>query len=351
MQRRHDSNPAPIVRHGITLLELVIVCAIVAILLSLIAPAVLQAREGARRIQCKNNLKQIGIAVNNYLEQFQMLPQSFGCVAQGRSYEPASWSVHSRLLPYLDETSSYDQLRLEFDWTDPENQSTGIPQQHFKFFSCPSDPNGSTVHFASTVEGYVYPTNYAFNFGKWMVYNPISQCGGDGCFMRNGHVRAAHISDGLSNTLCAAEVKAYQPCILNTRDPGPIPPHSVATPAQYAPGSDLQLGPQLDNNEGHSEWCDGLVHQTGFTTAFTPNQFVPYQHTDGRTYDIDWSTRSEGASTNQVSYAAVTARSYHTGIVHVLLMDGSVRNISQNIAAHAWHALGTRSCGELTGEF
>jgi type II secretory pathway pseudopilin PulG len=336
-----------------TLLELVVVCAIISVLLALIIPAVLQVREGARRIQCRNNLKQVGVAVHAYLDTFQVLPQSIGCADRPRSYSPESWSVHSHLLPYLDQTTAYRKLDFGKDWTDPGNQATGVPQQQIAVYSCPSDPNGSAVHFAGSEEGYVFPANYAFNFGHWMVFNPAGHCEGDGCFTRNGRIGAAQISDGLSNTLCAAEVKTYQPCIVNTRDPGPMPPHSTATatPAQYARGAELMLGPQRDDNDGHSEWCDGMVHQTGFTTAFTPNQFIPYTHTDGRTYDIDWSSQTEGTSDTRATYAAITARSYHAGIVHVLMMDGSVRHISQNIAAHTWRALSSRSCGEVIGEF
>lgn len=351
MRWQHNSKQSPIRRRGMTVLELLVVCAIVFVLLALLAPAVLQVRESARRVQCRNNLKQVGLAVHAYLESFQVLPQSIGCADRPRAYTPESWSVHSHLLPYLDDSTSYSQLNFSKDWTDPDNQATGIPQQQFAVFSCPSDPNGSTVHFAGPDEGYVYPVNYAFNFGHWMVFNPAGHCGGDGCFTRNGHIGSGQIADGLSNTLCAAEVKAYQPCIVNTSDPGPISPRSTSTPAQYASGAELLLGSQRDDNDGHSEWCDGMVHQTGFTTAFTPNQLVPYTHTDGRTYDIDWSSQTEGTSASRVTYAAITSRSYHAGIVHVLMMDGSVRNISQNISAHTWRALGTRACGEVIGEF
>lgn len=351
MQRQPDSRRSPVRRQGLTLLELVVVCAIVTVLLALMAPAVLQVRESARRIHCRNNLKQVGLAVHAYLESYQVLPQSIGCADRPRAYTPESWSIHSRLLPYLDQTTSYNQLNLSKDWTAPENQATGVPQQQVAVFTCPSDPNGSTVHFAGLDEGYAYPVNYGFNFGHWMVFNPAGHCEGDGCFSRNGHIGPAQISDGLSNTLCAAEVKAYQPCIANTQDPGPIPPRSPAMPAQFAPGAELLLGPQRDDNDGHSEWCDGMVYQTGFTTAFTPNQLTPYTHTDGRTYDIDWSSQAEGTSDSKVTYAAITSRSYHAGIVHVLMMDGSVRQISQNISAHTWRALGSRACGEVVGEF
>ena len=106
------------------------------------------------------------------------------------------------------------------------------------------------------------------------------------------------------------------------------------------------MGPSLDDNEGHTEWCEGLVHETGFTTVFTPNQNVPFCQTGLGKYDIDWSTRYEGSSATQATYAAVTARSNHRGAVNVLMMDGSVHTENNNIVLSVWRALGTRNGGE-----
>lgn len=334
-------------RRGFTLLELLVVLAVIGVLTALLAPAVMQAREAARRIQCQNNLKQLGLAVHNYVEVHQLLPQSLVDSQLLTDGHGDSWSVHGRLLPFLEQGPAVENVRFEVDWTAPENQVTGIPQRHFSVFTCPSDPKGATIHFAGPMEGYIYPLNYGFNAGQWLVYSPTGHTCGEGCFSRNSQMRLAQIADGLSNTLCAAEVKSYQPCILNTVDPGWRVPQSPATPGHYANGADLKLGTNRDTNEGHSEWCDGQVHQTGFTTTFTPNQIVPYTHTDGRVYDIDWSTRVEGTSLTQPTYAAITARSYHPGLVHTLIFDGSVRAVSSSVGRHVWHALGTPASGDF----
>jgi hypothetical protein len=140
----------------------------------------------------------------------------------------------------------------------------------------------------------------------------------------------------------AAEVKAFTSYMRNTADPGPTPPSSPEFVAGFT--GQLKLGPDINDNTGHTEWCDGRVHHSGITTVFTPNTVVPYQHA-GQTYDIDFNSQQEGRSTTQPTYAAITSRSYHEGVVHAGLMDGSVRSVSENIDAALWRALGTRAGG------
>lgn len=333
-------------RGGFTLIELLIVVAIISVLLSLFLPAVQQVREAARCTQCRNQLRQLGLAVHNYADVHRMLPPSICYSPNDSKPMRGAWSIHGRLLPFLDQAQAYQRLRLDVEWNDPINQATGIPQTRIPGMSCPSDPAGCDVHYAGAGEGYVYPVNYGFNFGTWQVFDPATNRGGDGCFHPNSKLGFESISDGLSHTLCAAEVKSYQSCILNTRDPGPMPPSSPTVPAHYASGAQLLLGPLQDQNEGHVEWCEGPVHETGFTTVYPPNQYVPYCHNFGRRYDIDWSSRYEGTTATQITYAAITARSYHRGMVHVLMMDGSVRAEANSIGISIWRALGTRAGGD-----
>jgi hypothetical protein len=122
----------------------------------------------------------------------------------------------------------------------------------------------------------------------------------------------------------------------------------------FASGAQFKLGPNTNDNTGHTEWCDGRVHHEGITTVFRPNTFVSYTHTDGRTYDIDYNSRQEGSHLTQQTYAAVTSRSYHPGIVQSVLLDGSVRSVNEKIDVNIWRALGTRArvAGEpVTVEF
>jgi hypothetical protein len=101
---------------------------------------------------------------------------------------------------------------------------------------------------------------------------------------------------------------------------------------------------------GHTEWVCGRAIHNGFTTVFGSNTVVPYS-TGGVNYDIDVCSSREGASATIVTYGIITARSYHTGIVNTLLMDGSCRSISNNIDLNTWRNLGARSDGSVVGEF
>lgn len=330
---------------GFTIVELLVVISIVAILMALFLPAVQQAREAARRVQCRNNLKQIGLALHNYSATHGPFPPSACLSPMG------TWSIPARLLPYVDQAHAYAEIRIDLDWSDPLNQATAVSQLQVPVYFCPSDPNGQTLYDAGQDEGIVHPINYGFNFGTWFVFDPMTGRGGDGCFHPNSSIGPDQITDGLSNTLAAADVKSFQPHFRNSSDPGPTPPTTPSALSNRAGAAEFELGPQLNDNGGHSEWCDGTAHETGLTTVFTPNTIVSYLHSDGRTYDIDYNSREEGTSPTLSTYAAVTARSYHPTSIHALLMDGSVRTVSNSVSLSVWRALGTRARGEVTGDF
>ncbi|MCA9036563.1 MAG: DUF1559 domain-containing protein [Planctomycetaceae bacterium] len=332
-------------RKAFTLIELLVVIGIIAVLIALLLPAVQSAREAARRIQCRNHLRQIGLALHNYSDVHDKLPPSFVFSLKG------SWSVHGRLLPYLEQGNAYSQVRLDVEWHEPENLATGIQQLYIETYHCPSDPNAGTLYDAGPGEGFVQPVNYGFNFGTWLVYDPRTNTGSDGVFFPNSSLSIDSCRDGLSQTLAASEVKSFQSYFRDTADPGPAVPPNDNYISQFAGGAQFGLGPHTNDNTGHNEWCEGTVHDSGFTTVFPPNASVQYVHSDNRPYDIDFSSRYEGTSLHQPTYAAVTSRSYHTGLVHAALMDGSVRSISSNIALEIWRGLGTRSSGEVIGEY
>lgn len=316
-----------------------------ATLMALILPAIAHAREAARRFHCRHNLRQLGLAIQNYAELYDSLPPSLCLNPKSRNVRLGQWSIHARLMPFIDQSNAFGQIRMEYDWNDPINQQTGVPQLRIPSLACPTDYYGTLVHYAGPSEGYIQPTNYAFNFGTWLVYDPLRGQGGDGCFHPNARIRVTDVLDGTSNTLCAAEVKSYQSTIINTHHAGAIPPTDPLVPATFVKSADLLLGPNRDDNEGHTEWCEGPVHQAGFTTVYTPNQCVPLHYAQ-RKYDIDWSTAHEGLDPCKVTYAAITSRSHHNGLVQVLMMDGSVRSLANSVALHVWRALGTRAGSE-----
>jgi prepilin-type N-terminal cleavage/methylation domain-containing protein len=330
-------------RRGFTLIELMVVIAIIAILIGLLLPAVQQACEAARRLACRNNLRQIGIALSNYLDSHTVFPPSFTIEAGTKlSGNNGSWSIHGRLLPYLEQANAYNRIRLDRSWDSQLN--SGVPTMRIPTYLCPSEPKDRVRTF-SDGKPKVYPQTYGFNFGTWLVFDPQTGEGGDGSFFVNSSTRPADFEDGMSNTLCAAEVKAFTSYFRNTADPGPAVPFLPEEIAAFSSGAQFKLGPNRNQNTGHTEWPDGRVHHSGFTTVFTPNTYVAYQHSDGRMYDVDYNSRQEGKSLTQPTYAAVTSRSYHTGVVHVLLMDGSVQSVNESIDSRIWRAMGTRNRG------
>jgi prepilin-type processing-associated H-X9-DG protein len=272
------------------------------------------------------------------------LPPSFviehGTILEGNN---GSWSIHGRLLPYTEQANAYEIVDLQVAW-DAQSE-TGVPTMRIPIYLCPSETNDTVRLDLVTNLPLVYPQNYGFNFGTWLVYDPQTADPGDGPFYVNSRVRTSDVRDGTSNTLCVSEVKAFTSYIRNTQDPGPIPPTSPDAFVGYT--GQLKLGPNLHENTGHTEWCDGRVHHSGFTTVFAPNTVVNYYH-QGRAYDIDLNSVQEGRRDDQATYAAITARSYHAGgIVNCAFLDGSTSNVSESIDLAVWRALGTIAGGEL----
>ncbi len=333
---RHSS------RRGFTLVELLVVIAIIGILIGMLLPAVQMVREAARRTSCQNNVRQMVLMAHNYESALQHLPPSYELDPGGTATGNGSWSIHAQLLPYCEQANAYDMIDFDAAWSDPVNADTGVPVFRVPMYICPSELN-DTVRLKAGAP-HVYPQNYGFNFGSWLVYDPAGGQPGDGLFYVNGKVRFGEVRDGQSNTLCVAEVKAFQSYIRNTADPGPVPPTDPTAFMSYT--GEFKLGPALHNNTGHTEWCDGRVHHSGFTTVFSPNTFVPYDYM-GETYDIDINSEKEGNSLTKATYAAITSRSYHTGLVNVALLDGSTRSINENIDLDLWRALGTKAGGEV----
>jgi prepilin-type N-terminal cleavage/methylation domain-containing protein/prepilin-type processing-associated H-X9-DG protein len=323
-------------RRGFTLIELLVVLAILAVLIGLLLPAVQKVRAAAARATCQNNLKQLGLALHNYESAWGRFP-SLGeyTLAGGTVY----WSLPSRLLPYLEQ----ENLQRLIDFTRPINQQPQVARIRVPLLLCPSElndrerPDGSFVH---------YPLNYAADAGVWHLFQPPLGVG-SGVFLVNRPTQVGEITDGLSNTLAMAEVKAFTPYWRDGGRPAVAGDPVPSTPAGLA--AYLTAG-EFKVDSGHTEWVDARVHQTGFTTTFPPNTQVPYT-TGGVTYDVDFNSRREGLSAALPTYAVVTSRSYHTGGVNVLLLDGSVRFVRDTIAQAVWRALGTRAGGEVVGEF
>jgi hypothetical protein len=243
-------------------------------------------------------------------------------------------SLHARLLPFLEQGNLARQL-----------QTAPLSGGQVAAYRCPSDFSREAESGSDLVRR---PLSYAANFGSWFIYNPQTGQSGDGAFVVNRALRPADFLDGLSQTLALAEVKASTCYLGDSGDP-----NSSYAPVPLSPTDVLTYGGEFrsgGNRAGHTDWLQGRIHQTGFTTVFTPNTVVTFTDDDGGTYNVDFVSSLEDRSLNLPTYAAVTSRSNHAGIINALWMDGSVRPISDQIALPVWRSLGTRAGGEVPGQ-
>ncbi|HEX3727334.1 MAG TPA: DUF1559 domain-containing protein [Pirellulales bacterium] len=329
-------------RPAFTLVELLVVIAIIGVLVALLLPAVQSAREAARRSSCINNLKQTAVALHNYEGSHKVYPPSTlwnGIVNDSTN----DISTLARLLPYLEEES----LSANFTLTSTEDQqmANGTPVQALRIatFMCPSEVN-DMVKFNADGTLNAYPTSYGINMGTWLVFDPTLKTIPLGAFYPNSRLRPAHFTDGLSNTLMGAEIKtwaSYYSGSTTATTTLPMVPTDIC-----ALGGTAKMGPNVTDNKGHTEWGDGKCQQTGMTATFPPNTPVVCTY-NGTAYDVDFVTMKEGGSLTVSTYAAITARSYHPGVVNAVMMDGSVRSIVDGIDLNLWRALATRAGGEV----
>ncbi len=328
-------------RLGFTITELLVAIAVIAVLMALLLPAVQQAREAARRLQCKSNLKQLGIALHSYHDTTNMMPNLMYPTAGFGAWNWKGHSPHSMLLPYLDQSPLYGRLDFSAPALDMgPNEVVGYNK--VPMFRCPSDGDPGPdpgVNYALCIG-----TNIGFN-GEGRNLTDQQQ---NGIITGTVRVRFASITDGTSNVIAASEQIIggtsdpigklanyhYGPGTIPSGMPNDFPPISQI----YEWGFACEGLPAIGTRVARS-WLRGLPGQTTFNTLLPPNSFVSncLAHCAG---DCD----SDGPG-------MFAARSRHVGGVHVLLADGSVRFISDSISDEIWHKLGARSDGAVIGEF
>jgi prepilin-type N-terminal cleavage/methylation domain-containing protein/prepilin-type processing-associated H-X9-DG protein len=340
-------------RGGFTLIELLVVIAIIAVLIALLLPAVQSAREAARRIQCTNNLKQMGLGLLNYESAQGVLPPqqvlSYTRTSPTSLTWHSSWGVTSRLIPFIEQVPLFNSINYTLKTSYPDNAT--VVAITLNVLICPSDVNQQPYVSGTTVGG---TSNYGWCAGDWYVYGGMGNPGAPltrSAFTVNVSRRLSAFTDGLSQTAVASEGKTYQTVIRNCFGtvsngtmlfPGLTNPYAIPDPNSSMPIIAAAYSQCTVVVLGHCNWTYANCYYDGFTTALPPNSkvLVGPQNTD-----VDMS--SEDENNGGPTYAAVTARSYHPGGVNVLFGDGSVHFVKSTINWMTWRALGTIGSGEV----
>jgi prepilin-type processing-associated H-X9-DG protein len=332
-----------------------VVIAIIAILIALLLPAVQQAREAARRTQCINHLKQLGLAAHNHESALGHLPPGFrGKQISGFPYYFDLWGTLALLTPYLEQTAVYNSIDLDltmYQLSAPWGiQAPLAVQTYVPTFVCPSDKSQSVCSNAYAIPGDLQPTNYAFCLGSGTTKGRTGWLGSpydaDGVFYAQSETRLTDITDGTSNTIGASErILGAGPEAGTVGSRADIDPQTMfVNPG--AEVNDANCDSSLSINQSQRRmytWVAGEPRCTSYNHYYRPNDPV---HPDCV------SNFSGGApELSSTGHGLSTARSRHAGGVNVWLCDGGVRFVSENISLSIWRKLATRSGGEVIGGY
>ncbi|GAA4431407.1 DUF1559 domain-containing protein [Bremerella cremea] len=330
---------------GFTLVELLVVIAIIGILIALLLPAVQQAREAARRMQCTNQQKQLVLAMHNYESTFRKFP-GLPFISQ------YGFSVQAKILPFVEQGNLQELIDFDVPLMTGSGGSQTINPVHgpvaetvVELFLCPSDGQDPMFETSNSGSFMFAGTNYVVCTGDGTDTNYDTRAETNGMFWQGSQAQFRDITDGTSNTAILSESllgdKSYTSGTVT--DPkrqmaryggGGMGGNGEGFTGAPGHNPDMNTAASAAGNidgRGRSTWLWGREHLTSFNTYMTPNNSAPDIHRNG----FGW----------------FAPRSQHPGGVQVGLADGSVRFVTETINLGTWHALGTKGGGEVLGDF
>lgn len=347
-------------RPGFTLIELLVVIAIIAVLIALLLPAVQAAREAARRIQCTNNLKQIGLAILNYESATNVFPPGrINTYVAGNGH---CWGAYSQMLPFVEQQAVFNTMNFSMN-PDPDYTSTSAAVNMtaatttVNMFLCPSDGGPTLVQ----VGGGMYSVhNYLLGVGSGYSVVQAPPAGGtapNGIFFENSAVTIAAIVDGTSNTISISETirstagapTGFNGLTIYQQDPlsgfvitgnntaGNGPP--IFSDSDYATRCLASTPPGFQPTRG-VKWLYGAPGHSMYNHRRPPND-KQYDCRGGLPHSDKSAADWQNLSLN------VTSRSRHPGGVNSLFCDGHVQFIKNSVSVPAWQSLGSRNGGEV----